>query len=386
MAGRPSLAAGTYGSIATRRLTAEGVKPERWRAECRFRDSAGVERKPSRVGKSRSAAEAALKRALLEMQPDAGAGALTPNSRVRDAAKLWFEQREAETEGGDLAPTTLAAYRSVWRNHVEASMGELRLREVTVARCEAWQTDTRSKQGPARTKTARTVLGGILGYAARMGAIPVNPTRDMSRIPGSRRPAPRAMTRAELGSWLAGMEADDKASRWDLPDITRFLLATGCRIGEALAVSWDDIDLEAGIVHIRWRLVRVAGDGLVRAKGTKRGDGRVLRVPRWCVDMLLRRRVESLGETPVFPDSLYGWRDPSNTLRVLRQCRDAAGFDWVTSHVFRKTCLTLLDEAKLTPRQVADVAGHADPSMTQRVYMGRGIASEEAAAALEDLL
>ncbi|ODU07405.1 MAG: hypothetical protein ABS81_01210 [Pseudonocardia sp. SCN 72-86] len=71
---------------------------------------------------------------------------------------------------------------------------------------------------------------------------------------------------------------------------------------------------------------------------------------------------------------------------MLRQARDDAGFGWVTSHVFRKTSLTVLDEAGLSPRAVADVADHADPSMTQRVYMGRGIASDAAAEALEDLL
>lgn len=386
-AGRQPLAAGTYGRISLKRTTPDGERPEAWRAEARFCDHDGVVRKVKRTGKSRTGAEAALKKALLERQtPGASTVNLTANSHLREAAEHWFEQRAAEVEGGDRAPSTLAAYRSVYRNHIEKQLGEVRLRELTVVRCEAWQTATRRSQGPARTKTARTVLGGILGFAARMGAIPVNPTRDLSRIPGAKRKAPRAMTRPELNAWLSAMEDDEKASRWDLPDLTRFLLGTGCRIGEALAVSWDDVDLDAGVVYVRWRMVRVSGEGLLRVPGTKVGDGRTLRVPRWCVDMLLRRRVESMGEAPVFPDSLLGWRDPSNTLKVLRQVRDGAGFDWVTSHVFRKTCLTLLDEAKLTPRQVADVAGHADPSMTQRVYMGRGVASEEAAAALEDLL
>ena len=58
----------------------------------------------------------------------------------------------------------------------------------------------------------------------------------------------------------------------------------------------------------------------------------------------------------------------------------------MTSHVFRKTVVTVFDEAKLSAREIADVAGHADPSMTQRVYMGCGVASEAMADALKDLL
>jgi len=54
--------------------------------------------------------------------------------------------------------------------------------------------------------------------------------------------------------------------------------------------------------------------------------------------------------------------------------------------VFRKTVVTVFDEAKLSAREIADVAGHADPSMTQRVYMGCGVASEAMADALKDLL
>jgi integrase len=39
----------------------------------------------------------------------------------------------------------------------------------------------------------------------------------------------------------------------------------------------------------------------------------------------------------------------------------------VTFHTFRKTVATLLDDAGLTARQVADILGHANPSMTQDV-------------------
>jgi len=64
---------------------------------------------------------------------------------------------------------------------------------------------------------------------------------------------------------------------------------------------------------------------------------------------------------------------------------DRAGFDWVTSHVFRKTVATRLDEAGLSARQIADHLGHNRPSLTQDVYMGRGLPSPAAAAALQRL-
>jgi integrase len=54
----------------------------------------------------------------------------------------------------------------------------------------------------------------------------------------------------------------------------------------------------------------------------------------------------------------------------------------VTSHVFRRTCATILDTAGQTPRAIADQLGHAHVSMTQNHYLGRRIANPGAAAAL----
>jgi hypothetical protein len=49
------------------------------------------------------------------------------------------------------------------------------------------------------------------------------------------------------------------------------MLATRARIGEALAVWWCDVDLDAGTAKVRHYVVRVNGVGLVRTRGTKGG-------------------------------------------------------------------------------------------------------------------
>lgn len=61
----------------------------------------------------------------------------------------------------------------------------------------------------------------------------------------------------------------------------------------------------------------------------------------------------------------------------------SAGFGHITSHVLRKTTATMLDHAGLSARAIADQLGHANPSLTQDVYLGRQVASTGAAAALE---
>jgi integrase len=132
------------------------------------------------------------------------------------------------------------------------------------------------------------------------------------------------------------------------------LKATGLRIGEALAVCWSDVDLEARTVEVDWKLIRIKGEGLRHVRRLKGGDDRTLPLPQFAVEMLHRRLATCSGYGPLFPDALSGWRDPSNTSRDLRTARGTAGFTWVTSHVFRKTCATILDEAGLSARAIAD--------------------------------
>ena len=55
----------------------------------------------------------------------------------------------------------------------------------------------------------------------------------------------------------------------------------------------------------------------------------------------------------------------------------------MTSHVFRKTCATVLDGAGLSARQIADQLGHAKVSMTQDNYLGRRLTDRRTAEALE---
>ena len=71
---------------------------------------------------------------------------------------------------------------------------------------------------------------------------------------------------------VRGLVGDRVALRQDLFDLSAFLLATGLRIGEALAVLWRDVDLDLGVLRVTSTLIRVTGQGLLR-KCTKSQAG-----------------------------------------------------------------------------------------------------------------
>jgi integrase len=115
-------------------------------------------------------------------------------------------------------------------------------------------------------------------------------------------------------------------------NLSLMMLATGCRVGECLAIGWDEVDLDRAAVDVCWPLVRRTGVGLLRLASTKtghRGD-RLIPLPSWVVTMLKRRRLAIAAEVQaVFPGSLGGWRDPSNVRRVWRQSSRQRRDRWV---------------------------------------------------------
>ncbi len=74
----------------------------------------------------------------------------------------------------------------------------------------------------------------------------------------------------------------------------------------------------------------------------------------------------------IFPSTAGTLRDPNNFGKEWRSARTELGVPGVTTHSFRKTVATLIDDEGLSARIGADHLGHAHVSMTQDRYMSRG--------------
>jgi integrase len=255
----------------------------------------------------------------------------------------------------------------------------------------------KERSGPGAAKTTKTALNGMFVYANEFDAMRSNPARDAIKIGGAPRHTVRALTVDEVEDLTDRLRSDDTAIVYDLPDLVDFMLATGCRIGEACAVGHancprqhphQSLDLDAGTVEIDSTLVRVKGRGVTVQHRTKTDAGwRVLALPSFAVDMLKRRDAELRLQAPfgvVFGSPrARALRDPSNTAGDLRAVLDRLGYEWVTGHTFRKTVATRMDEAGRSPREIADQLGHKKASMTLDTYMGRNVVSAAAAKILD---
>ena len=371
--GRPPLPVGTFGKIDFLR-----IKPGHVRARARYRDYDGVVRSVTRYGPSRPRAEAALKEALRD-RVSPTSGQIDQDFRLSTLAQLWLEEVNAR----DLSVATKGLYADMVERHINPGLGA-RIREITVPVADRFIKLTSHRSGPGTAKTARSVLSGMLGLAMRHGAMPNNPIRDVARIARPRKQV-RALTNDEAAKLRAALRSDEAAVMLDLPDLVDFMLGTGLRIGEACAVRWSAVDLAAGVLEVNSTVVRSKEHGLVIQDRPKSAAGwRVIALPDSIIEMLRRRQGSGAPMSAVvFRSPLGQVRDRSNTTGDLRRVFDRAGFDWVSSHTLRKTVATRLDDAGLTARQIADHLGHARPSLTQDVYLGRKVVTSRAAKVLD---
>jgi integrase len=350
-----------------------------------YRNGQGRRRRIEATADSKTAAHREAVKAFERAMAAAGGVSFSSRTTFRDLAAEWFERFEQLVRDGRRSPASASLYRATLDRHVLPVIGEVRLAELTTARVDALPHRVLRDKGHATAKVCRSVLSGVCGLAVRRDALRSNPVRDVGDLERGDRAGARALTLSECREWLAVLDADPYAVRKDLPDLARFLLGTGVRIGEAMGVTWDDVDLVNHLVHIRRTVIRVKGVGLVPKVTRSRAGLRTLRIPAWLVAVLAARRPEDGGPVPVFPDAAGGFRDRNNIERDFRLVRQGTRFEWVVPHTYRKTVATFLDGGGLSARVVADQLGHARISMTQDVYMGRKAVDSAAASALEGL-
>lgn len=375
MAGRPPLRIGQHGKIS-RIPVEQGV----WIARCRYRDTDGVtrivERRSPVFDQHGKKAEDALLESLASRRAPGGED-ITLDTKVVDLIDAHITRLEED----DRAAATIETYQSAAAKLAKL-IGGLRVVEATPPRIDAALRSMRTAHGAGMARHSRVILRGGLQLAVMAGALAVNPARDVGAIKQSRPKGAAALTVEQFAGLLEKLKDSELCAKYDLADPITMLMATGLRRSELLGLRWVDYTPSSGIVTVTGKVVRARGKGLQRYTQTKTAAGeRTLSLPQFAIDMLTaRRRAPYVGEqTMIFPSTAGTWRDPNNFGRDWRLARDSLGLPDVTTHSFRKSVATMIDDEGWSARIGADHLGHAKVSMTQDRYMTRGRTHPEVA-------
>ena len=268
-------------------------------------------------------------------------------------------------------------------NHVLPLFGELKLDKLTTPLIQskinklANSTNTGEVGAYLHYDKIHTLNKRILQYGVVLQVIPTNPANNVV-LPRNTQKDKKAKVKHfnndELKQFLTYLDSLDNTKYKNYYDITlcKFLLATGCRINEALALSWSDIDLDNSVVHIT-KTLNYRKE--VNSPKSKSGY-RYIDIDQQTATMMKRyqrkqtQEAWKLGrtETVVFSDFIHDY--PSNRLlhNRLRTHFKRAGVNNIGFHGFRHTHASLLLNSGIPYKELQHRLGHSTLSMTMDTY------------------
>ena len=368
---------GSHGRIqAIRRADGTVALLTRWRPL-----NGSTPRQVAATGPSKAAAERALNRNIVKRQEELDRSSAAKVAKVLENRSLSTLIHECFSElesVGNLRPQSLYEYRRMSAARIEPVIGHWQVKDVMAREASAFLADVH-KSVPGSYRTIRTVLTQAFSLAVRNGDCDSNPLREIPR-PRKKRRVPDILTPHEITQlrWVLTRLAEKPPARSgprsryaDVRDVLDLQLATGARIGEALALTWDDVVIDGDLpphASITSVVVFLKGKGhfiqpLTKTSKSRRG----VYLPDWMVEILRARRERSNGSL-VFPSRAGTVWSPANFRELLRSVRDEASLPELTPHTMRRTYGTSVERA-FDMRTAAEALGHSDESVTRNAYV-----------------
>lgn len=353
----------------------------------------GSRRRVTVSGKTKTVVQRRLRDKVLEIERLGATTATTKAMTVSQYAAEWLEAIETK-----VSPSALTTDKAGVKK-INAAIGSTRLRDLTVA--DVRQVAKKIREGGGSSSTALRYHGTLIRLlkAATIDGHPVPPNVLLAENPTAAvndrealRPAQYKAALKELGVRPGGAPKYDDASRWAVAFLT------GLRQREALGLTWDFVDLDAGTLTVAWQVKNlkyrekgnpdagfVIPDGyearhlvgaqhLVRPKSRK--GWRVIPLIPWAHAALAAWKdvAPANDHNLVWPGAYRrgAWwpRNPASDLAQWEAIQKAAGITHKTgraygTHEIRHTTATILLELRVPESIRMAIMGHASKEATQ---------------------
>ena len=296
----------------------------------------------------------------------------------RELVALWWESYK-----NTIKPNSQQSMEGIVRLHILPVFGDYKLDKLTTPiiqqQVNKWadKANKGEKGAYANYSFLNNINRRILQYGVTMQVIQHNPARDViiPRKQQNKEHKVKFFSNQELKQFLDYLEDLDQSSYENFFDYVLYktLLASGCRIGEALALEWSDIDLKKGIISISKTLNRYQETNTPKSKaGLRKID-----IDKATVSLLKqykkRQQVQSwqLGrsESIVFTPFTTKYAYACLLRKRLQGHFKAASVPDISFHGFRHTHATIMLYAGIEAKDLQYRLGHSNISMTLNTYV-----------------
>lgn len=281
----------------------------------------------------------------------------------------------------DIKPSSRDSYAQVIRTMIVPHLGSLLLKDLRRTAVQRWIATLNETYAPRTIQRAHSILHQTLDEAVRQGVVTTN-AADEVRLPRIEQQEMAYWTAAQAQAFLSVLDDEARA-------LFRLMLSSGLRVGEALAIKWDDLDLDRRVFTLRRHGTRAQGRYVI-SQGSKRDRGRWLDLDHGSVEALRRwqsgQKAQQLrahvwaGEGWVFTNAVGRHISDATVRNWHRRGVTAAGVPYIRPHDLRHTYATLSLAGGVPIKVVSERLGHARIAITLDLYahvmpgMGRAAA------------
>ncbi len=282
---------------------------------------------------------------------------------LREFAEGWLEREVRPNRRA----TTHRSYAGILQKHVLPVIGTLKVNRIEPSDVERCLAIIRETAGASMASKSRTVLRRLMQRACALEVIGRNPVDNVEAPTVTKRPM-QFLDAEQLRALFAAAESD----RFEA--LVVVLAIGGIRIGEALALTWADVNFEARTIRVEKTAQEAYGSPKIVEPKTAAGR-RTIALGSVPIAALRRRRTLARHEGFAEPTNLVF---PTTTGTVVRQSNllrrwwvpllESAGLERVNLHALRHSSASLSLLAGTSFKVIADRLGHTDPGFTSRVY------------------
>lgn len=319
-------------------------------------------------GRTRQEVLQQVKQAIRDKEE--GLPLVSDHQTVAQYLESWLEVVKHQIE-----PGTYRRYKNFARTHIIPAMGKVDLTKLTPQQIQTFYAKLLDK-GLSTTTVHHLhwAFHSALDNALKLGLIQRNVT-ELVKAPRRRHHEMMPLTKQQARKLLETVAGDRFEAVYVLA------LTTGMREGEIFALCWQDVDLEQKTLNVRATL-KEAHKGREIGKTKTSYSRRRIALSVSAIEALNRHRQrqedekKSVGDAwdasldLVFPNYSGGPMIPDNFVKrhFKRKLKEAGISEEVRFHDLRHTCATLLLSAGVNVKAVSEMLGHADVSITLRIY------------------
>lgn len=296
----------------------------------------------------------------------------------RELSELWLKNHKLEVK-----PQTYSQTVSELKTYLLPVFGDIRVEKITLPMVQVFVNKIANNPnlGSVSLKIILSINKRILKYAVNLQLITVNPA-DNIIVPKNKK---NISQKKELKYFETNQLKQFKDYLDKLPNTFRnyyhktlydTLLATGLRIGEAVALEWSDIDLDNGYIDVNKTIVW----SRMETNSPKSMAGyRKIPIDRNTVLMLRLYKARQhqcfiehgyggkMAEH-VFSNGLHAYPSREGLQKTLTKHLKLAGLPYLTLHAFRHTHASLLLNAGISYKELQQRLGHSTLAMTMDTY------------------